>query len=206
MSDPRQQLIALGAVFESAALVDKLARTGQISEAPLGCMLGSLLARNPASTLDVYGGDSLNLRDGFKALTSALERKPGSLQREPLRYALAMLTLERQLDKRGDMLDLIGQRLDQVEQQVQHFGLVHENVIASFASIYQDTLSTFRQRIQVHGDMRHLQVSSNAARIRALLLAGIRSARLWRQLGGSRWQMVFSRRRLLNELYPLLRG
>ncbi|MGV8260822.1 DUF489 family protein, partial [Pseudomonas aeruginosa] len=44
MSDPRQQLIALGAVFESAALVDKLARTGQISEAPLGCMLGSLLA------------------------------------------------------------------------------------------------------------------------------------------------------------------
>ncbi|HCE8562539.1 TPA: lysogenization regulator HflD [Pseudomonas aeruginosa] len=169
MSDPRQQLIALGAVFESAALVDKLARTGQISEAPLGCMLGSL-------------------------------------QREPLRYALAMLTLERQLDKRGDMLDLIGQRLDQVEQQVQHFGLVHENVIASFASIYQDTLSTFRQRIQVHGDMRHLQVSSNAARIRALLLAGIRSARLWRQLGGSRWQMVFSRRRLLNELYPLLRG
>ncbi|RFQ07450.1 lysogenization regulator HflD [Pseudomonas aeruginosa] len=192
MSDPRQQLIALGAVFESAALVDKLARTGQISEAPLGCMLGSLLARNPASTLDVYGGDSLNLRDGFKALASALERKPGSLQREPLRYALAMLTLERQLDKRGDMLDLIGQRLDQVEQQVQHFGLVHENVIASFASIYQDTLSTFRQRIQVHGDMRHLQVSSNAARIRALLLAGIRSARLWRQLGGSRWQMVFS--------------
>lgn len=206
MSDPRQQLIALGAVFESAALVDKLARTGQISEAPLGCMLGSLLARNPASTLDVYGGDSLNLRDGSKALASALERKPGSLQREPLRYALAMLTLERQLDKRGDMLDLIGQRLDQVEQQVQHFGLVHENVIASFASIYQDTLSTFRQRIQVHGDMRHLQVSSNAARIRALLLAGIRSARLWRQLGGSRWQMVFSRRRLLNELYPLLRG
>ncbi|HFJ0418192.1 TPA: high frequency lysogenization protein HflD [Pseudomonas aeruginosa] len=206
MSDPRQQLIALGAVFESAALVDKLARTGQISEAPLGCMLGSLLARNPASTLDVYGGDSLNLRDGFKALASALERKPSSLQREPLRYALAMLTLERQLDKRGDMLDLIGQRLDQVEQQVQHFGLVHENVIASFASIYQDTLSTFRQRIQVHGDMRHLQVSSNAARIRALLLAGIRSARLWRQLGGSRWQMVFSRRRLLNELYPLLRG
>lgn len=51
MSDPRQQLIALGAVFESAALVDKLARTGQISEAPLDCMLGSLLARNPASTL-----------------------------------------------------------------------------------------------------------------------------------------------------------
>jgi len=54
--------------------------------------------------------------------------------------------------------------------------------------------------------MRYLQQSTNAARIRALLLAGIRSARLWRQLGGHRWQLLFSRRKLLAELYPLLRG
>jgi adenylosuccinate lyase len=38
--------------------------------------------------------------------------------------------------------------------------------------------------------MRNLQQPSNAAKIRALLLAGIRSARLWRQLGGHRWQLV----------------
>ncbi|MCY1174659.1 High frequency lysogenization protein HflD [compost metagenome] len=133
-----------------------------------------------------------------------LERDPATLQREPLRYALSLIGLERQLNKRDDMLDLLGSRLDQIEQQVQHFGLVHENVIASCAALYQDTLSTFRQRIQVHGDMRHLQINSNAARIRALLLAGIRSARLWRQLGGNRWQLVFSRRKLLNELRPLL--
>ena len=42
--------------------------------------------------------------------------------------------------------------------------------------------------------------------IRALLLAGIRSARLWRQLGGHRWQLVISRRKLLKELYPLMRN
>ena len=39
-----------------------------------------------------------------------------------------------------------------------------------------------------------------------LLLAGIRCARLWRQLGGHRWQLVISRRKLLKELYPMLRG
>src|SRR5690606_41275217 len=60
--------------------------------------------------------------------------------------------------------------------------------------------SDLRQRIQVHGDMRHLQINANAARIRALLLAGIRSARLWRQLGGNRWQMLFARKKMLNEL------
>ncbi|CAN7429918.1 high frequency lysogenization protein HflD [Aquipseudomonas alcaligenes] len=206
MTPLQEQLVALGAVFEAASLVDKIAKTGQVSEAPLGCMLGSLLVRDPKNTLDVYGGDDINLRDGYKALISALEREPSSLQREPLRYALSLLTLERQLNKREDMLQLIGSRLDQIQQQTQHFGVVHDNVIASCGSLYQDTLSTFRQRIQVHGDMRHLQQPSNAAKIRALLLTGIRSARLWRQLGGHRWQLLFSRRKLLAELYPMLRN
>lgn len=54
--------------------------------------------------------------------------------------------------------------------------------------------------------MRFLQQPNNAAKIRALLLAGIRSARLWRQLGGHRWQLVFSRSKLLKELYELTRS
>lgn len=206
MTPIQEQLVALGAVFEAAFLVDKIAKSGQVSEAPLGCMLGSLLIRDPQNTLEVYGGDDLNLRDGYRALVSALERDPSTLQRDSLRYALALLGLERKLAKRDDMLQIMGSRLDQIQQQVQHFGLVHDNVIAACGGLYQDTLSTFSQRIQVQGDMRHLQQPSNAAKIRALLLTGIRAARLWRQLGGHRWQLVFSRGKLLNELRPLLRS
>ena len=206
MTPMQEQLVALGAVFEAAVLADKIARTGQVSEASMSCMLGSLLVRDPKSTLDVYGGDDLNLRDGYRALISSLERNPSALQREPLRYSLAMIGLERQLDKRSDMLQIMGSRLDQIQQQVEHFGLVHDNVIAACGSLYQDTISTFRQRIQVHGDMRFLQQPNNAAKIRALLLAGIRSARLWRQLGGHRWQLVFSRGKLLKALYDMTRN
>lgn len=205
MTPLQEQLVALGAVFEAAALVDRIARTGQVSNASLACMLASLLVRESKPVVEIYGGDDINLRDGYRALASALERDTNSLQREPLRYALAMIGLERQLDKRGDMLQVIGSRLDQIQQQVDHFGLTHENVVASFDGLYQDTISTFRQRIQVQGDMRHLQQSDNAAKIRALLFAGIRSARLWRQLGGHRWQLVFSRRKMLDALYPMLR-
>lgn len=206
MTPMQEQLVALGGVFQAAVLVDKIAKTGQASEAALGCMLGSLLVMDPKDTLEVYGGDDLNLREGYRSLLSALERDPTSLQREPLRYALSMLGLERQLAKRDDLLELIGKRLPQIKSQVEHFGLVHDNVIAASGALYQDTLSTLRQRIQVHGDMRNLQQPNNASKIRALLLAGIRSARLWRQLGGHRWQLVFSRRKLLKELYPMLRG
>ena len=45
MSKLDEQLIALGAVFEAATLVDRIARTGQVPNAALGCMLGSLLAQ-----------------------------------------------------------------------------------------------------------------------------------------------------------------
>lgn len=206
MSPIQEQLIALSAVFQAASLVDKLARTGQISDTQLGCLIGSLLVRDPKSTLEVYGGDDLNLREGYKALISTLERNPASLQREPLRYALALLGLERQLAKRDDMLQTVGNRLDQIQNQVEHFGPTHDNVVAACGGLYQDTISTFRQRIQVQGDMRFLQQPAVASKVRALLLTGIRSARLWRQLGGHRWQLVFSRGKLLKELYPLLRN
>jgi len=205
MTPMQEQLVALGAVFEAAALVDRIARTGQVPNAALASLLGSLLVRENKPALEIYGGDDLNLREGYRALVGALERDTSSLQREPLRYSLAIIGLERQLDKRSDLLQVIGTRLDQIQQQVEHFGLTHENVVASFGGLYQDTLSTFRQRIQVQGDMRHLQQTDNAAKIRALLFAGIRSARLWRQLGGHRWQMVFSRRKMLDALYLMLR-
>jgi high frequency lysogenization protein len=146
-------------------------------------MLGSLLVRDPKDTLEVYGGDDQPARR-LPRLIGALERDPSTLQREPLRYALSMLGLERQLAKRDDMLDTIGKRLPQIQSQVEHFGPAHEND-RRLRALYQDTLSTLRQRIQVHGDMRNLQQPSNASKIRALLLAGIRSARLWRQLGGT---------------------
>lgn len=206
MNRTQEQLIALGGVFQAAVLVDQLARTGQVAEEPLACLLGSLLVRDPGSTLEVYGGQVAPLREGLGALSSTLERNPNSLQREPLRYALAMTALERKLEKRGDLLDLIGRRLTQIQSQVEHFGVAHENVIAACGGLYEDTLSTFKQRIQVHGEMRYLQQSTTASRVRALLLAGIRSARLWRQLGGHRWQLVLNRRKLLDNLYPLRNG
>lgn len=44
------------------------------------------------------------------------------------------------------------------------------------------------------------------AEIRALLLAAVRSAVLWRQLGGSYWDFLFSRRAMLEAISRRLRG
>lgn len=204
MTSYEQQVLALGGVFEAALQVDKLARTGQYSEGPASCLIQSIIERSPDDTLGVYGGSHHQVRGGLQALEAMLERDTAALQRDALRYSMNLIALERQLDKREDMLNVLGQRLEQAESQIRHFGLLHDNVMASLGAAYQDTLSTLRMRIQVHGDMRHLQQPDIANRIRALLLAGIRSARLWRQVGGHRWQLLVSRRKLLDATRSIL--
>ncbi len=200
MSPLQEQLTALAGVFQAAALVNKLAHTGQVSDAALAYMLKTLLVRNPETTLDVYGGDDLGLRDGYKLLQAVLERETANLPRESLRYVVSMLSLEKQFSRRDDLLEIAGLRIPKIEQQVELYGLTSDNIASSFGSLYQDTISTFKQRIQVHGDMRFLQQEATAAKVRALLFAGIRSARLWRQLGGRRWHLLTKRGAMLNEL------
>lgn len=206
MTRAEEQVIALGAIFEAAQQVDKLARTGQYGEAPVRCLLQSIFERSPDDVMQVYGGSLYPIRHGIQALQAMLERDTAGLQRQALRYVMNLLALERQLAKRDDMLQVLGQRLDQVGNQIEHFGLLHDNVMAGLGGTYQDTLSTLKMRIQVQGDMRYLQQPSTANQIRALLLAGIRSARLWRQLDGHRWQLLVSRRKLLDATRSVLNG
>ncbi|HDZ55440.1 MAG TPA: lysogenization regulator HflD [Pseudomonas xinjiangensis] len=206
MTPTEEQVIALGGIFEAALQVDKLARTGQYSEGPVACLVKSIFERSPDDVIEIYGGSHHQIRHGIQSLEAMLERDMAGLKREALRYVMNILALERQLAKRDDMLQVLGQRLDQVSNQIEHFGLLHNNVMAGLGSTYQDTLSTLRMRIQVHGDMRYLQQPDTANQIRALLLSGIRSARLWRQLGGHRWQLLIARGKLLGATRNLLHG
>jgi high frequency lysogenization protein len=48
-----------------------------------------------------------------------------------------------------------------------------------------------------------LQMEHVADRIRALLLAGVRLAWLWQQLGGRRWHLILRRRTVLVGLRAL---
>lgn len=204
MTPFQEQLVALGGIFQAAVTVDKLATTGQLTEGPASCLINSLLVPGNTSTIEVYGGDDFQLLDGYRAIVAAFGRQAAVLPRDILRYSLSMIMLERKLMKRSDMLDQIASRLDHLRNQVSHFGPTHANVLAACGGLYQDTLSTFPQRIQVHGDMHHLQQSNTATAIRAMLMAGIRSATLWQQRDGRRWQLIFSRGKIVRELQQRL--
>lgn len=191
------QTLALAGVFQAAALVQQIAHSGQCAESSFETCMRSLFATQPETTLDVFGGELKDLREGLATLSSVLSQQSKQQDIEVLRYALNLINLSSKLRRNNDMLDVIGSRIDQARHTASHFGYSHGNLIANLASIYADTISTFRQRIQVTGEPTILQREENAAKVRALLLAGIRSAILWHQTGGRRWQLIFNRRKVI---------
>jgi high frequency lysogenization protein len=197
------QTLALAGVFQATNLVQQIAHTGRCSEANLETCIRSLFVTDPEATLDVYGGELKSIREGLLTLSSALSQQSKQPDIEALKYALNLLHLESKLNKRPDMLDVIGNRIEQARHTASHFGYVHGNLISNLASIYTDTISTFPLRIQVSGDPAILQRDESAQKVRALLLAGIRSAVLWRQSGGRRWQLVFTRKKVIQHASEL---
>jgi high frequency lysogenization protein len=196
--------IALAGVFQAAAMVEQIAKTGYAPPEAYKCSIESMLDLNPASTLAVYGGNVENLRTGLEVMRELL-RPNSQKHRDTLRYGLGVLHLQKKLAGRRDMLGVIGSRLEQVAQQAQHFSTTHDNVISNLGTLYTETLSTFRFRIQVNGDYNYLQQQRIANQIRALLLASVRSAILWRQVGGNRLQLLFYRKHIAEQVDNLLR-
>ena len=202
--------LALAGIFQASALVEQLAKTGNVPSETYRCSIESLFALNPPDTLSIYGSVA-NLQMGLELLREVLasdmpNNTPNALHaREALRYALAILHLQKKLSARKDMLGVLGSRLQQAARQAEHFGATHENVVGNLGDLYQETLSTFPFRIQVSGDQGYLQQPRIASEVRALLLAGIRSATLWRQLGGNRWHLLLRRKRLAANVEQLLK-
>ncbi|WP_166265842.1 high frequency lysogenization protein HflD [Marinobacter caseinilyticus] len=196
------QTLALAGVFQAAALVQQIAHQGQCSPSTYETCVRSLFATNPESTLEVFG-ELKDLREGLNALANGLTEQNKKLDIEVLRYGLNLIQLESKLNKRSDMLDILSSRIDQARHTAGHFGYGHSNLTSNLASVYTDTISTFKLRIQVTGDPNQLRVEENAAKVRTLLLAGIRSAVLWRQTGGRRWNLIFNRKKIIETAHAL---
>jgi high frequency lysogenization protein len=196
-----RQALALAGVFQSASLVDELARTGQVDPRSWDTLIRATLDTNPESFEAIYGGHPNNLRRGLDVLEAVVGRK----QANPvvLRYGFTLLLLMNQVRKNDAMLGELGSRLVRIQGQAEHFGETHENVIASLGEAYQETLSTLKTRIVVQGDPSLLQSRMMPERVRACLLGGIRFALLWHQQGGRRWKLIFQRGALKRALDQL---
>jgi|TARA_B100001142_G_scaffold120471_1_gene122433 high frequency lysogenization protein len=189
------QALALAGVFQSAELVDHLARYGDITDAQLSGAMTTLLNQNPASVLDLYDSTD-NLELGINSLRTMLtDRTKGSA--DVMRYVIGIMYLSRRLINNSEKISQVASGITQAQQQAEHFSPSHDNVIANVAGLYTETVSTMQGRIQVSGDPLYLTQAAIAQRVRCLLFSGIRSAFLWHQVGGKRSHLLLQRKGLL---------
>ena len=188
--------LAIAGVFQAALLVQQVARRGSADESAVAASLNSLLQLDPDNAAAVFGGIQ-GADSGLKVFTEQMDSKQSQRDPELLRYVIGLLHLERRLAGREDLLHKIRDGLETLAAHMPSHDPINEHLIATLALLYQDTISTLTPRLIVHGEPLHLADFDKANLVRALLLAGIRAAVLWRQCGGRRWRLLLQRSEML---------
>ena len=224
LSQTQQLSVALAAMYQAVDCVIDIAHQGQSEIHDTRPLIDSLFCFEPEQTMDIYGNRLEHLHRGLKLLSSLSKPEDQKRANKLTRFIVNIVSIEKQLSKQPQMLSVIHSRLNHMQFHQQHFSLLHDKPDAthfsegdqlgqandynalykSLAGLYQDTISTLQFRIQVTGNMQYLSQSQYADQIRALLFSGIRAAMLWRQLGGSRWQLIVKRRVIESDAQRLL--
>jgi high frequency lysogenization protein len=203
--------LALAGLFQAARLAQQLAREGRAETAAFTASVHSLLRIDAPSTESVYGGvPGVHLGLGLLRDKLAGETESGDV--EIAKYVISMIHLEGRLRRHVEMQEAIRRGIEAIRSQMKFFeagengDTAHPRLVEKLAELYTQTLSTLTPRIMVSGEHGYLADPQVAAKVRAALFAGIRSAFLWRQLGGGRWQLLFLRGKIADEAARILDG
>jgi high frequency lysogenization protein len=144
------------------------------------------------SPADVYAGVG-NLRLGLETLITQLDEHD---QRDVAltSMAVSVLRLERSLARRPDVLRTLREQIQGMAGLAAQAEAGQVDLAAQLARLYTESLSRLKPRIMVAGNPQFLNQPNQVNQIRALLLAAVRAAVLWRQLDGSQLRLVFRRR------------
>jgi len=196
------QTIALAGVAQAVNLVQQIAKHGAADNEAMEASIGSVLKIDAEDVEDVFGGlngINIGLRQLSKQLGGAAAIDP-----EQVKYAATLVFLERKLVSEPKFLNEIKAGIEVAAAEAEQLpSVLDERVLTKLASLYQNTISKLHPRIVINGEQAYLTDLESTTKIRALLLAGIRSAFLWRQCGGNRWKFLLFRSKIFNEVQRL---
>jgi high frequency lysogenization protein len=189
--------IALAGLCQAAALVKQIARSSEFDNQALMTSLNSIAITNSENTEQVFG-DINRLALGYQTLLAQLSNQSTNKDVEVTRYIANLLSIERKLSASKKNMASLGERISNIQRQKLHLDITDSQMMSNLASIYTDVVSPVTRKIQVAGDPEILKRTDTQHRVRAILLAGVRAAVLWRQLGGKRRHILFSRQQILD--------
>jgi high frequency lysogenization protein len=193
LDDDHGRVLALAGMVMALAQVRRLAETGSAEAAAMRVVLASVFTVDAEDAPSVYGGVAA-LGPGLRLLDDLLAGRGDDPQL--MRLAYPLLRLERRFSSDAETLRRVRAGIERLQADATRDGADHPEVISGLARLYSQTLSLLTPRILVQGNPHYLGQAGVVADVRALLLAAMRSAVLWRQLGGSGWQLLLGRARL----------
>ncbi|MCO6523501.1 MAG: high frequency lysogenization protein HflD [Candidatus Schmidhempelia sp.] len=201
-------VIALAGACQSAALVPELSHNGIIEQKYYITAIKSIFNTNPVSTTEVFG-EVTNIKHGLQVLIKILNAQKEKDVIDVTRYLFAILNITNHLRRNDVALNELSQRLSRLSilyTLSNDDDLAHsiDTISYSLAGIYTDIISPLTTKIKVMGKMEYLQNTLIQAKIRTILFACVRASILWFQMGGTRWQFILSRKKLLQTAQELL--
>lgn len=197
-----ERVLALAGVLQALSQVRRIADTGQSDAAVVQTALDSVFRIDADTPEEVYGRVA-NLAPGLKLLRDYLNKQ--TTDDGLTRLALSVLQLERRFVGEPNTVNAVAGGIAEIASQADASGSTHPDVLSALGGLYADTISHLRPRVMVQGNPHYLGQPGVVAEIRAILLAAVRSAVLWRQLGGSFWDLLFSRRAMADAASEWLR-
>lgn len=200
----RDQTIALAAVYQSAVMAHELANSGAVrDQKSWETSLNSLYKINASSTEDVFDNNMSGLALGLNTLIKSFNKDSHYIN--VIKYTITLLSLASKLQSRPEMMEVIEKGLQDSKVLQNPEEPLNKAVVGKLAQIYSKTISQMQPRVIVAGQPFHLKDPATTEKIRAVLLAGIRAAVLWRQVGGTQLQLLFKRKVYIEEAKTLLR-
>ena len=200
----RDATIAFAGMLQVGELVRQTATSGTCSQQAARASIDSIFNLEPSSTEAVYGGlDGVRL--GLRVMVELFGPRNSQDSLLSLNYALGLGKLARAVQRDAARQEALGREIGLVESAWRDTEEpLDECVVSQLADVYERHISSLPFRLTVSGKPEYLRQTDKVAFVRALLLAGVRSAFLWHQVGGRQWRLLFQRRRMLHQAERLL--
>ena len=196
--------LAFAGMLQASELVRQIATSGTCSQQAARASLDSIFKLNADSPEDVYGGLG-GVRMGLRVLVELFSARNNPDNLVSLNYALGLAKLSGRIQRDPRRQEALGREISLAESAWRDSEeLLDDCVLSQLADAYQRHVSSLDFRLSVSGKPEYLQQGEKVAFVRALLLAGIRSAFLWHQVGGRQWRLIFQRRKMLGQAERLL--
>jgi high frequency lysogenization protein len=186
-----ERVLALAGLFQACALAQQLANDGRCDDTVMEASVASIFRIDAPSVVGVYGNIS-SVRLGLRNLIAQLDESDRDMS--VTRMVVTVMRLERSLSRKPELLEKLQQGIVAAQRQVEHFGQNSPQVFGRLAELYASTLSTLKPRVMVSSNPQQLAQPAVVEKVRSNLLAAVRSAVLWRQIGGRQWQLILYRR------------